>query len=186
MKINLGNKPLIYPQPVLVISTYNEDGTANAMTAAWGGVCDYSKISIIIDRGHKTAKNLKERQAFTVSIADENHIVQADYLGIVSGKDVKDKVEKAGLKTVKSSVVDAPVLEDFPLTLECKLISYDDKTERAIAEVINTLADESILTDGKIDLSKFNPVAYDGMNHDYVLLGKKIGNAFSDGKKLQN
>lgn len=185
MKKSLGNKPLIYPQPVLVIATYNEDGTANAMTAAWGGVCDYSKISIIIDKGHKTAKNLKERKAFTLSIADLAHIKEADFLGIVSGNKTPDKVLKAKLSTSKSKNVDAPILDDFPLTLECKLISYDEITERAIGEVINTLADESILTEGKIDLLKFKPLVYDSMNHHYLILGEKVGEAFKDGNSLK-
>lgn len=185
MKQNLGNKPLIYPQPVLVVATYNEDETANAMTAAWGGVCDYSKISIIIDKNHKTTQNLLSKKAFTVSIADVEHNKQADYLGIVSGKSVKDKISKAGLTYKKSPTVNAPVINEFPLTLECNLISYDEKTERVIGEVIGTLAEESILTEGKIDLSKFHPITYDPMNHHYISLGEKVGNAFSDGKQLQ-
>ena len=184
MKQSLGNKPLIYPQPVLVIATYNEDGSANAMTAAWGGVCDYSKVSVIIDRGHKTAKNLVVNKAFTLSIADLPRLKEADYLGIVSGNKTADKVSKAGLTVSKSAQVDAPILEDFPLTLECRLISYDETTERAIGEVVNTLADESILTEGKIDLSKFKPIVYDSMNHHYLTLGEKVGNAFQDGKNI--
>lgn len=184
MKQSLGNKPLIYPQPVLVIATYNEDGSANAMTAAWGGVCDYSKVSVIIDRGHKTAKNLVANKAFTLSIADLPRLKEADYLGIVSGNKTADKVSKAGLTVSKSAQVDAPILEDFPLTLECRLISYDETTERAIGEVVNTLADENILTEGKIDLSKFKPIVYDSMNHHYLTLGEKVGNAFQDGKNI--
>ena len=184
MKQSLGNKPLIYPQPVLVIATYNEDGTANAMTAAWGGVCDYSKVSVIIDKGHKTAKNLVAKKAFTLSIADFPHLKEADYLGIVSGNQVADKVSNAGLTVSKSQNVEAPILDDFPLTLECRLISYDETTERAIGEVVNTLADESILTEGKIDLSKFKPIVYDSMNHHYLTLGEKVGNAFQDGKNI--
>jgi len=185
MKQNLGNKPLIYPMPVLIITTYNEDGTANAMTAAWGGVCDYTKISIIIDKGHKTTKNLLAQKALTVSIADKDHIVQADYLGIISGKNITDKVTSFWLHLDKSQTVNAPVIDEFPLTLECKVLSYDESTERLIAEVVNTLADDSILTDDKIDLAKFNPITYDTMNHHYISLGEKVGTAFCDGKKLQ-
>lgn len=185
MKKDFGAKPYIYPMPVLIIATYNDDETANAMNAAWGGVCDYKKISIIIDKSHKTTENILKRKAFTVSIADEQHITEADYLGIVSGNETKNKVEEAGLHCIKSKFVDAPLIEEFPLTLECRLISYDEQTERAIGEVINTAIDESILTDNKIDLSKFSPITYDSMNHDYVALGKKVGKAFSDGKKLK-
>lgn len=185
MKINLGNKPLIYPQPVLIIATYNEDGSANAMNAAWGGVCDYSKVSIIIDRNHHTTKNLFAKKAFTVSIADIAHLKESDYFGIVSGKKVSDKVKSAGLSYSKSENVDAPVISEYPLTLECKLISYDNETERLIGEVVNTIADDSILTDGKIDLSKFHPITYDCVNHHYIALGEKVGNAFKDGNSLK-
>ena len=185
MKKNFGAKPYIYPMPVLIVATYNDDGTANAMNAAWGGVCDYTKVSIIIDRNHQTTKNILQRKAFTVSIADVQHIEEADYFGIVSGKDVTDKVKKSGLHSIKSDFVDAPLIEEFPLTLECKLISYDDLTERVIGEVVNTSADEAILTNGKIDLSKFSPVTYDSANHDYIALGQKVGKAFSDGNKLK-
>ena len=185
MKINLGNKPLIYPQPVLIIATYNDDGTANAMNAAWGGVCDYSKVSIIIDRNHHTTKNLLSKKAFTVSIADVEHLKESDYFGLVSGKDILDKVKSSGLSYSKSENVDAPVINEYPLTLECKLVSYDDKTERVIGEVVNTIADDSILTDGKIDLSKFHPITYDCVNHHYLVLGEKVGNAFKDGNSLK-
>ena len=184
MKINLGNKPIIYPQPVLIIASYNEDGTANAMNAAWGGVCDYTKISIIIDRNHKTIKNILAKKSFTVSIADVKHLKESDYFGLVSGNKVLDKVKYAGLSYSKSENVDAPVIYDYPLTLECSLVSYDNETERLIGEVVNTLADDSILTDGKIDLSKFSPITYDSMNHKYISLGNIVGNAFSDGKQL--
>lgn len=185
MKINLGNKPLIYPQPVLIIATYNDDGTANAMNAAWGGVCDYSKVSIIIDRNHHTTKNLLNKKSFTVSIADVEHLKESDYFGLVSGKDVLDKVKSSGLSYSKSEKIDAPVINEYPLTLECKLVSYDDKTECVIGEVVNTLADDSILTDGKIDLSKFHPITYDCVNHHYLALGEKVGNAFKDGNFLK-
>ncbi len=184
MKKSLGQKPCIYPQPVLIIVTYNEDGTANAMNAAWGGVCDYTKISMILDKNHKTVKNILKRKAFTVSIADLPRMVQADFFGVTSGNDTADKVKKAGLTYTNSQHVDAPVIEEFPLTLECSLVSYDEKTERVIGEVVNTLADESILTNDKIDLGKFKPLCFDSVNHHYVALGEKAGNAFSDGKKL--
>lgn len=184
MKQSLGNKPLIYPQPVLIVATYNQDGTANAMNAAWGGVYDYTKVSLILDRNHKTVQNLLERQAFTISIADLDHLAAADYLGIVSGHKVPDKVARSGLKCSKSQVVDAPVIDDFLLTLECRLVNYDNETEQAIGEVVNTLVEDSILTEGKIDLAKFHPITYDPMNHHYITLGEQVGMAFSDGKKL--
>lgn len=186
MKQSLGNKPLIYPQPVLIVATYNQDGIANAMNAAWGGVCDYTKVSLILDRNHKTVQNLLERKAFTLSIADVEHLVEADYFGIVSGHKVSDKVARAGLDYSRSQVVDAPVIEAFPLTLECQLVSYDKETERVIGQVVNTLVEDSILTEGKIDLNKFHPITYDPVNHHYIALGKQMGRAYSDGKRLSD
>ena len=185
MKKDFGNKPLIYPQPVLIIASYNEDGTANAMNAAWGSVCDYTKISIILDKNHKTVKNIKEHNAFTVSVADVNHLKESDFFGITTGNKITDKVTKAGLTYSKSQNVDAPIINEYPLTMECKLISYDESTEQVIAEVVNTLIDDTILTNDKIDLSKFKPIIYDAMNHDYISFGEKVGNAFSDGKLLE-
>ena len=185
MKKDFGNKPLIYPQPVLIIASYNEDGTANAMNAAWGAVCDYTKISIILDKNHKTVKNIKEHNAFTVSVADVNHLKESDFFGITTGNKITDKVTKAGLTYSKSQNVDAPIINEYPLTMECKLISYDEATEQVIAEVVNTLIDDTILTNDKIDLSKFKPIIYDAMNHDYISFGEKVGNAFSDGKLLE-
>ena len=185
MKLDFGTKPLIYPQPVLIISSYNQDGTANAMNAAWGSVCDYTKISIVLDKNHKTVQNIKEHKAFTVSIADVEHLKESDFFGITSGNKITDKVTKAGLTYSKSKNVDAPIINEYPLTMECKLISYDDTTECAVAEIVNTLVDDSILTNEKIDLSKFKPICYDCMNHDYIALGNKVGNAFSDGKSIE-
>ena len=185
MKINLGNKPLIYPQPVLIIATYNNDGTANAMNAAWGGVCDYSKVSIIIDRNHHTTKNLLNKKSFTVSIADVEHLKESDYFGLVSGKNILDKVKSSGLSYSKSENVDAPVINEYPLTLECKLVSYDDKTERVIGEVVNTIADDSILTDGKIDVKKLDPITYDTVHNKYIRLGDAVADAFKIGLTLK-
>lgn len=185
MKQNLGAKALIYPQPVLLVATYNDDGTPNAMTAAWGNVVDWAKIAIVIDKNHRTTHNLKKTGAFTLSVADARYVTEADYLGIVSANDVADKLSLTNLRVEKSSAVNAPILSDFYLTLECRLIKYDDETEMAWAEVVNCLADDEILTDGKIDLTKFAPITYDAFNHDYIALGKKVGNAFSDGKALK-
>ena len=185
MKKDFGNKPLIYPQPVLIIASYNEDGTANAMNAAWGAVWKKTKISIILDKNHKTVKNIKEHNAFTVSVADVNHLKESDFFGITTGNKITDKVTKAGLTYSKSDNVDAPIINEYPLTMECKLISYDESTEQVIAEVVNTLIDDTILTNDKIDLSKFKPIIYDAMNHDYISFGEKVGNAFSDGKLLE-
>ena len=186
MRKNLGAKPFMYPLPVLIIAAYDENGTPNAMNAAWGTIADFQQVAIYLSYDHKTTKNILNTKAFTVSMADAKHIKEADYVGIVSGNLVPDKVEKAGFHTVKSDLVNAPVIEELPLTMECKFVSYDDESELLIGEIVNVSADESILdVDGKIDPKKLNPIAYDSANHAYYTLGEKVGNAFSDGNQLK-
>lgn len=186
MRKNLGAKPFMYPLPVLIIAAYDENGTPNAMNAAWGTIADFQQVAIYLSYDHKTTKNILNTKAFTVSMADAKHIKEADYVGIVSGNWVPDKVEKAGFHTVKSDLVNAPVIEELPLTMECKFVSYDDESELLIGEIVNVSADESILdVDGKIDPKKLNPIAYDSANHAYYTLGEKVGNAFSDGNQLK-
>ncbi|MBQ8857821.1 MAG: flavin reductase family protein [Lachnospiraceae bacterium] len=186
MRKNFGSKSWMYPMPVLIIGTYNEVGVPNAMNAAWGMISDYDKVSVCLDASHKTVKNILEKKAFTVSMADAKNVVAADYVGIVSGNDVPDKMERAGWHAVKSEFVDAPLFEELPMTLECKMLSYDEETELMTGEIVNVSVDESILgEDGKIDLTKFSPITYDPVHHDYVKLGEKVGNAFKDGKALK-
>ena len=185
MRKNFGAKPILYPQPVFIIATYNEDGTPNAMNAAWGGICESNQISMCISAGHKTTKNVLARGAFTVSMATADTVAACDYVGIVSGNQVPNKLEKAGLHTTKSAFVDAPIIDELPMAVECKLVSYDPETCCMIGEVVNVCADESILTDGKIDPVKLRPITFDGMNLTYLVLGEKVGNAFSDGKALK-
>lgn len=186
MRKNFGAKPFMYPLPVLIIAAYDENDVPNAMNAAWGTIADYDKVAIYLAKEHKTTKNILETKAFTVSMADAKHAKEADYVGIVSGNNVPDKVEKAGFHTVKSGVVNAPVIEELLLTMECKLVSYDEESELLIGEIVNVSVDESILDEnGKIDPKKFNPITYDSANHAYYTLGEKIGNAFSDGNQLK-
>lgn len=185
MRKNFGAKPAIYPMPVLIIGTFDENGTADAMNAAWGGISEEKEISICISEGHKTTKNILEAGCFTVSIPDVKNTVAADFVGIVSGNDTPDKIEKSGWTYEKSEIINAPLFNELPFALECKLISYDKDSCRLVGEILNVSADESILTDGKVDLNKFSPITYDPMNHDYIALGEKVGKAFSDGKKLK-
>ena len=186
MRKNFGAETWLYPMPVFIIGTYNEDGTANAMNAAWGGTANTHKIAICVDKGHKTTENFKQRKAFTVSIADKANLVAADYVGIVSAHDTPDKIAKAGLTAIESENVDAPYFREFPMTLECRMLSYDDESELLIGEIVNVSADESILgEDGKIDVYKLRPITYDPVHHDYVVLGEKAGDAFCDGEKLK-
>lgn len=186
MRKNLGAKAILYPMPVLIIGTYDENGKANAMNAAWGGISEETEISICVDDSHKTADNVVKAGAFTVSVADKKNVVAADYVGIVSGNDDEDKIQKCGWTAVKSESVNAPLFEELPFTLECKLKSYDKDTCRLVGEIVNISIDESILGEnGKIDLSKFEPITYDPVGHTYRTLGDIVGKAFSDGRKLK-
>lgn len=185
MRKNLGAKAILYPMPVLIIGSYDENGVPDAMNAAWGGISEETQISICVSEDHKTTANILSRKAFTVSIADAENVIAADYVGVVSGNNEPDKIKKAGWTAVKSENVDAPLFNELPLTLECKLISYDEEACRLVGEIVNVCADERILTDGKVDLSKFSPITYDPVNHDYLTLGNKVGKAFSDGLKLK-
>lgn len=188
MRKNLGANPYVYPQPVLIVATYGEDGTVDAMNVAYGGIVNSNRIQINIGVRHKTSDNIKLRNAFTVGIADEENLVAADYVGIVSGHDVPDKIEKSGFHTVKSEFVDAPVIEELPISLECKVeeINQYNATLRIVAEIVNVSVDENILDgDGKIDPEKLHAISYDPANHTYLRVGGKAGIAFSDGNKLK-
>lgn len=186
MRKNFGAKAILYPMPVLIIGSYDEDGKPNAMNAAWGGISEETQISICVSEDHKTTKNIIARGAFTVSVADAENVVAADYVGVVSGNTEPNKIEKAGWHAVKSEFVDAPLFEELPMALECKLISYDEESCRLVGEIVNVCADERILDENsKIDLNKFSPITYDPVNHTYRKLGDVVGKAFSDGMKLK-
>ena len=185
MRKNFGSKSWLYPMPVLIIAAYDEAGVPNAMNAAWGGMFTDEHIGICISQGHKTTKNILATGAFTVSMATAEQVVACDYVGIVSGNREHDKVAKAGFTTERSEVVNAPIIKELPMTLECEMVSYDEESCHLVGRIVNVSADESILTDGKIDYAKLRPITYDPVNHHYVELGAKAGNAFSDGKKLK-
>ena len=185
MKINFGTQTFMYPMPVLIIASYGPDGTPDAMNAAWGGIHDTNQIGICLSPEHKTVKNILDRKAFSVSMADAAHVAACDYVGIVSGNKEPAKVQKAGFTATKSAIVDAPVINELPMALECKLVSYDENSGYMVADIVNVCADESVLTDGKIDPSKLNPITYDPVNHTYIKLGEVVGHAFQDGKSLK-
>ncbi|MGP1587371.1 MAG: flavin reductase family protein [Treponemataceae bacterium] len=186
MKKNFGLKTVLYPMPVFIIGTYDENGIPNAMNAAWGGIADTEQINICLSAEHKTVKNFLKTGAFTVSMADVEHIAECDYLGMVSANDYPNKIEKIGFHAVKSEFVNAPVFDELKFVLECKVISYDEKTCRLLGSIENVSVDDSVLTpEGKIDVLKLNPITYDSINHKYIALGKIVGNAFSDGKQIQ-
>ncbi len=186
MRKNFGVKPMVYPMPVFIVAAYDKDGTPCCMNAAWGGISEENEISICLSAEHKTTKNIVESGAFTVSMADADHVIECDYVGIVSGNDVPDKLARAGFHAVKSELVNAPIIEELPMTLECKLKSYDPDTCRLVGEIVNVSADEKILdNDGKIAAEKLRPITYDSARHEYLVVGEKVGNAFRDGLKLK-
>lgn len=186
MRKNFGAKPWTYPQPVFIIAAYGEDGVPDAMNAAWGGISDDTQISMCLSPGHKTVKNILARGAFTVSMADAAHVVECDYVGVVSANKVPDKLDRAGFHTSRSEFVDAPLIDELAMALECRLISYDENTCRLVGEIVNVSADESVLgKDGKIDPAKLDPIVFDPVNHTYLKLGEKAGSAFKDGLKLK-
>lgn len=184
MRKDFGAKPYLFPQPVMIIGTYDEQGNANAMNAAWGGIVGSHEI--MIDLGsHKTTENMMQTKAFTVSVADAEHVVACDYVGIASGNNEPDKMKKAGFTTTKSKFVNAPVINELPLTLECVLTKVIDGS-KYLGEIKNVSVDEKILgADGEIDLGKFAPITYDTVHYGYYKLGERVGNAFQDGKQLQ-
>ena len=186
MRKNFGAKAMLYPMPVLIIGSYDENETPDAMNAAWGGISEETQISICVSEDHKTTKNILARGAFTVSVADAENVVACDYVGVVSGNKEPNKIKKTGWTVLKSEFVDAPLFEELPMALECKLISYDEESCRLVGEIVNVCADERIINaEGKIDLTKFSPITYDPVHHTYRKLGEVVGQAFSDGLKLK-
>lgn len=185
MRKNFGKKTWFYPLPVLIIGSYDENGKADAMNAAWGGIYDSDKVVLCLSENHKTTQNIKKRGAFTVSFADASHVVEADYVGLVSANEVEDKLERAGFHTTKSEFVDAPLIDELPMTLECKLIKVNEDGN-IIGEIVNVNADDSVLgEDGMIDATKLQAISYDPIHNTYVKMGEKVGNAFSDGENLE-
>lgn len=186
MRKNFGAKNFIYPMPVLIIATYDENGKPDAMTAAWGASADYSKIALFLEKSHKTVSNILARKAFTVSMANAANVVEADFVGIVSGNADPDKLAKTGWHLTKSEFVDAPIIEELPLTLECKMLKWDEETEQMTGDIINASVDESILDEaGKIDVKKLDPITYDTVALTYVKLGETIAKAFNVGLQLK-
>ena len=187
MKKELGVNPYLFPMPVLMIATYGDNEVVDVMNMAWGGICAENMVSLNIGENHKTSENIKKRGAFTLSIADIPHIEAADFFGIASGNNMPDKFERSGLTAVKSEKVDAPIVEEFPLTLECKVI--EDKREvyghHIIGEIVGVLADESVLDEnGNVDAVKLNAFAFDPFRSGYYAIGEKVGQAWHIGKPL--
>ena len=186
MRKNFGPQTTVYPMPVFIIGTYDENGVADAMNAAWGGISEETEITICVDSGHKTAENLKARKAFTVSMGTAQYVAACDYVGIVSGNKEPDKFAKAGFHATKSQFVDAPLIDELPMALECEMISYDPESCHLVGRVVNVCVDEAFLdAKGKVDVAKLQPITFDPVHHSYLVLGEKVGQAFYDGLSLK-
>ena len=171
--------------PVFIVASYDKDGAPNAMNAAWGGIYDTNLVMVCLDDSHKTTANIKESGAFTVSFATVDTVVAADYVGIVSANEVPDKLARAGFTTVRSENVNAPIICELPMALECRLVKFNEDGI-CIGEIVNVSCDECALDEnGKIDVKRLDPICYDSCSHSYLRLGEKVGRAFSDGKKIR-
>lgn len=177
----------IFPMPVLMVATYNEDGSVNVMNAAWGTMQERGNVALNLTESHKTVQNIKARGAFTVSIADAAHVVEADYFGVESGNKDPHKFEKSGLSASKSDKVDAPIINEFPICMECEFIEYqaDEFGIGVIGKVVAVTADESVMVGDKIDMSLVNAIAFDPYTHGYYKVTERVGEAFKDGLQLK-
>lgn len=184
MRKQIKTTEAIFPMPVLIIGTYNEDGSVNAMNAAWGTMLERNQVILNLTKSHKTVKNIRARKGFTVSIANAENVIAADYLGVVSGNNEKDKFVHSGLTTTKSDYIDAPIINELPVCMECKLL--DGESDWGIVgEVVNVTADEKIMNGDNVDISLMNAIAFDPYTHGYYKVTERVGNAFKDGLKLK-
>ena len=187
MRKQIKNTEAIFPMPVLMIATYNEDGSVDVMNAAWGTMLSRNQIILNLTETHKTVKNIKARKAFTVSIADSKHVVEADYFGMVSGNNTPNKFENSGLTATKSELVDAPIINEFPICLECEFIEYQDDELGCgvIGKVVNVTALENVMNNDKVDIELVDAIAFDPYTHGYYKVSQRVGNAFKDGLQLK-
>ena len=187
MKKEIKTTEAIFPMPVLLISTFNEDGTVDVMNAAWGTMLDRNRVALNLTETHKTVQNIKKRKGFVVHIADAKHVVEADYFGVVSGNQEKDKFEKSGLSYTKSELVDAPIINELPIALECEFIEYqsDDTGLGVIGKVVRTSVEEANLKDDKVDIDSVEAISFDPYTHGYYKVSGRVGDAFKDGMKLK-
>ncbi len=187
MKKSLGSLPALFPMPVLMVAAYDENGKVNVMNAAWGTICDMDKIALIIDDAHKTTQNIRKIKAFTVSLADKEHIAEADFFGIASGNKMADKFERTGMHASKSAVVNAPIIDEFPVVMECELAEIVETANlfAVIGKIVNVSADEKVLSEnGKVDPLKINALIFDQFQHGYYVAGSQVGQAWNAGKAL--
>ena len=187
MKKRIKTTEAIFPMPVLLISTFNEDGTVNVMNAAWGTMVERDVVALNLTETHKTVQNIKARKGFVVHIADAKHVVEADYFGVVSGNKVADKFAKSGMTFVKSELVDAPIINELPISMECEFIEYQSGETGlgVIGKVVRTSVEEANLKDDKVDIDSLEAIAFDPYTHGYYKVGGRVGEAFKDGLKLK-
>lgn len=187
MRRNIKTTESIFPMPVLMIATYNEDGSVDVMNAAWGTMLERDHVILNLTETHKTVKNIKQRKAFTVSIADSKHVVEADYFGVVSGNNTPNKFENSGLTVTKSENVDAPIINEFPICMECEFVEYQDDKYGCgvIGKVVNVTADEKVMNGDNVDVELVNAIAFDPYTHGYYKVTNRVGEAFKDGLKLK-
>ncbi len=187
MRKSIKTTESIFPMPVLMVATYNEDGTVDVMNAAWGTMLERDHVILNLTETHKTVKNIKETKAFTVSIADSKHVVEADYFGIVSGNHTPDKFAKSKLTATKSELIDAPIINEFPVCMECEFIEYQNGQYGCgvIGKVVNVTADEQAMNGDNVDISKLNAIAFDPYTHGYYKVTERVGEAFKDGMQLK-
>lgn len=187
MKKDLGVVPAIYPMPVLMIAAYDENGKVNVMNCAWGQVCDMDKIILFLAHDRKTLANMKASDAFSVSIADVDHVEEADYFGLVSGNKVEDKFEKTGFHAKRSDKVNAPIIEEFPVVMECELaeIIETENVFGIVGKIVNTKANEEVLDkQDRIDVGKLHALIFDQARYDYYSTGERVAKAWNAGLKL--
>lgn len=187
MKKDIETKIAVFPMPVLMVAAYDEAGTVNVMNAAWGMICDEDKIALFIDEDHKTTKNIRAVKAFTVSLASEKTMAEADFFGIATGNKMADKFARTGFHATKSAHVNAPVIEEFPVVMECELAEIVDteNLHAVVGKIVNAQADEEILdAKGKVDPAKINALIFDQFQSGYYSIGEKVGKAWNAGAKF--
>ena len=184
MKKQIKTTEAIFPMPVLMIATYNDDGTVNVMNAAWGTMIERDEVILNLTESHKTVKNIRKRKAFTVSIANAKNVKEADYFGVVSGNNTENKFNNSGLTIEESKIIDAPIINEFPICMECKLLE-DESDWGIVGKVVNVSADEEVMTDNQVDITKLEAIAFDPYTHGYYKVTERVGNAFKDGLELK-
>ena len=187
MKRDLGLIQAVYPMPVLMVAAYDENGKVNVMNAAWGNICDMDKVALFIGEDHKTTQNILKTKAFTVSIADREHMDAADFFGIATGNKMDDKFERTGYTAIKSEHVNAPIIDEFPVVMECELadVISNEHMHCVVGKIVNVAAEEKVLSEnGKIAPEKLNALIFDQFQHGYYVTGEKVGKAWNAGKSL--